>query len=128
VAGSISGMVTDGTDPVPGAEVRADSTIQGVSGGSTITNPDGTYVIDGLATSSYRVQVLAEGFGTEWYDGQPSHNTADLVEVNVPTATTGIDFVLAGGAGGISGVVKDEFDNPIPFAHIQVWLFRKLGG
>lgn len=101
--GSIAGTVTvpDGYDVTAvGVEVSAD----GMTVGWSPVQPDGTYLIGGLADGEYQVAFDGAGLlrqywpgGSEWYDALP-------VAVVGGGAVTGIDAVLAAG-GSIAGTV-----------------------
>lgn len=121
-SGSMSGTVTGpGGAPLAGATVQADPAIVGTFR-SAVTAADGSYTITGLREDDYRVHAIKDGLVTEWYDGQLSNATAALVGVSPGAGTGGISFDLAGGAGGISGVVTDADGNPIPFAGVGLHL------
>ena len=55
--GTISGLVTDGVDPVAGACVTAlDPASEAVVYSSAETEADGTYALDGLSSSSFKLE------------------------------------------------------------------------
>jgi hypothetical protein len=85
-AGSIAGRVTAEADgsPVEGAAVTAYRGDDEVT--STATEADGTYVLSGLPTGRYRVEVSAPGF---------QDADMDDVAVSAGQETSGVDFVLA---------------------------------
>jgi uncharacterized protein (TIGR03437 family) len=109
--GSISGQVTSNGQPVVMASVVA-ITPAG-PGISTLTRPDGTYTIDGLAPGSYWVYVnplppdanirgpydptgqpipWSGPFETLFYPGTRNPQQFGMVDVDVKTPATGIDF------------------------------------
>ncbi|MFC2000396.1 beta strand repeat-containing protein [Chloroflexota bacterium] len=113
--GSISGTVTDGTNPIVGATVTA--TASGIGGGSAVTADDGTYTIDKLpASTSYTVRVVKTGYAT-------AAQTDVAVTVGVDTV---IDFALTPVAqtGSISGTVTDAGGTAISGATVVA----ELGG
>jgi uncharacterized protein (DUF2141 family) len=119
--GTISGNVTDGTNPVEGADIQVieyDS-LSGywVSYDGTRTNADGNYVTGGLPTGTYAVRVQAEGYIAEWYNGTYFQNEAESVSVTVGKNTPDIDFVLETG-GTLSGNVSDGYE---PIANLHVY-------
>jgi len=82
-AGTITGTVTDGENPLP------DVTVQALRDGDPVTTSsteaDGTYALGGLATGTYDVEFSAEGYTTV---------TTEDVEVQAGEMTSGIDAVL----------------------------------
>ena len=131
--GKITGkVVVDGTgDPVADADVWASGHDNG-GGNGTRTRSDGTYVIDGLGSGDYRVQVHAPELKLvgEFYDNQTDWDKAARVTVEVGTTTANINFSLAGG-GSISGRVT--LDNgggstSTPVAGADVWADSYFGG
>ena len=120
--GSISGTVyhPDGVTPLAEADIHAFSDT-GRSGGHTRSGPDGTYIIEGLPTGSFRVQAEAHefGFARQFYSSTASFMDATLVAVTVGSDTPGIDFIMEAG-GTISGTVVTA--NPgAPIAGVEVW-------
>jgi len=96
--GTISGTVTDGTDPIVGATVTA--TASGIGGGSAVTAADGTYTIDKLpASTSYTVRVEKTGYATAVQTGVTVTVGGDT---NVDVTLT---VVSAATTGSISGTV-----------------------
>ena len=119
--GSISGTVyhPDGVTPLGEADVHAFSDTG--SGGHTRSGPDGTYIIEGLPTGSFRVQAEAHefGFALQFYSSTASFMDATLVAVTVGSDTPGIDFIMEAG-GTISGTVVTA--NPgAPIGGVEVW-------
>lgn len=120
-AGSITGMVIRDLDGslISGLWIWANDyeTNEYYSGDHTDVN--GVYLITGLDTGSYRVQVSGSGtqYASEFYDNQISWDSATPVNVVVGQQTTGIDFSLALG-GSISGTVADS--NGVPQENIEI--------
>ncbi|KUG03768.1 hypothetical protein ASZ90_018803 [hydrocarbon metagenome] len=98
-AGSISGMVSNGTQGIGGATVT--------TGAKTVTsNADGSYAITGLAPGDYTVTASAEGYGS----------ATDNAAVVSGQSTT-LDFTLSPLVvenGSISGIVRNESSAGIP--------------
>jgi hypothetical protein len=96
-AGSISGHVYegDGTTPVAGASVYAFPTTSDHPGAGANTQPDGSYIIQGLPSGNYKVQVTASGHVSQFYNHAPDEAAATEVTVNAPNDTHGIDFALS---------------------------------
>ncbi|MFQ5706197.1 MAG: carboxypeptidase regulatory-like domain-containing protein [bacterium] len=114
MGGSISGQVASALDSLPIADAlvqvwEADSDFHR----RAYTNDDGAYTVKGLRTGSYVVQVIAEGFFSEFFDNVRNRDEATLVEVVSPNDTSGIDFFLepfAETKGTIAGRVTSEKD------------------
>ena len=132
VAGAISGQVTcapssgpgcNASGQLAGARVQADL----VNGGNfqqTVTASDGTYTIMNLTpASNYKVQAIAPGFATRFYNGRTSGDpaTVDPVPVNAGATTGGVNFNLPAGAGGISGNITGN-GSGIPFSGVSIHL------
>lgn len=96
-AGSISGTVyeADGTTPIPSASVYAFPTTGNHPGAGANTNPDGTYTIAGLPSGVYRVQATISDHAAEYFNDSSEEASATGVQVNPPSDTPGIDFLLA---------------------------------
>ncbi|UCD85099.1 MAG: S8 family serine peptidase, partial [Deltaproteobacteria bacterium] len=89
--GQISGSVTDGSDPLEGATVTAETH-------SVLTDPFGDYTITDLPTYEYNVVASKAGCS----------EVARLVILDEDEVVTGIDFEL--GCYQVSGVVTDGTD------------------
>lgn len=88
VTGSVSGTVTDGTNPIEGATVVLEGT-----GLWATTAADGTYTISGVADPvTYTVTASAA-----------DHESATISRRTVDGAVTGVNFALATGGGGGGG-------------------------
>ncbi|MCH7653056.1 MAG: carboxypeptidase regulatory-like domain-containing protein, partial [Chloroflexi bacterium] len=127
--GSISGIVTDGTDPIANVEVWAESYDCCAGGNGTQTASDGTYTISGLAPGDYRVQIFINGgnFSGEFYNDTRDWFLADRVSVNADQTTASIDFVLDAG-GSISGTVTNSNGDPISNADVWAETYDCCGG
>jgi hypothetical protein len=105
---TVSGTVTDGTNPVANVEVD----ISGQSAGNAKTDPSGHYVVGGLSPGFYTTLVrptqgsiyiagyVAGGTVVEGFDGEQFELSGDV---------TGRDVTLVSGntlAGHISGLVR----------------------
>ncbi len=120
LGGTISGIVTDAQgNPIEGAWVQACSD-DGGGWGDAETGSDGTYKITGLVTGEYRVDVWAEGYLPEFYDGVRDWDFATPVSVVEGQDTLNINFSLDVG-GTISGVVTDAQGNPIEGAWVEAY-------
>jgi hypothetical protein len=107
--GAISGQVSnvDGA-PLDYCGINAyDENYNWVNSSSTDEN--GFYVVSGLPSGRYKVQVeewAPENYLVEWYDNAQSFETATVVTVREPDTTKGINFILDYG-GAIAGRVFD---------------------
>ena len=120
-AGSIAGTVTRDSDglPISGLWVWASNYNTSDYGGGDHTDVNGVYLITGLDTGSYRVQISGSGtqYASQFYDDQVSWDQATPVSVSAGQQTANIDFSLALG-GSISGTVTEP--NGAAQANIRV--------
>jgi hypothetical protein len=95
IGGSISGYVyTPDKGLLAGCEVTAyesSSYPYVMSMKFDTTKGDGNYKIRGLHTGDYYMVALGE-CAIRWYDNKPLPEQADLVHVNMPDETSGINF------------------------------------
>jgi hypothetical protein len=95
-AGVISGVIyeSDGSTPIPDAQVFAFPVGSGIGGGA-ISEADGSFRIEGLPSGSYRVQVKVPGSDLLFYfPGVLIESAAWTVWVHAPAETDGIDIVV----------------------------------
>lgn len=118
--GRITGTVRSDASrqPIAGAVVYTFSPENPFFYARTQTAADGTYVLSGLKTGRYVVEVWAEGFLPEYFDDAASFEQASRVNVSEPGETAGIDFGLAEGAT-ISGYVRTDDGKPIAGAYLM---------
>jgi hypothetical protein len=110
-SGSITGTVTDFSSEAPVAQIQA-CAYRSPSfeyAGCEETAVDGSYAIAGLAGGSYKVQFRRPYFSeanylAQYYDGQPTWDSANVVAVTEGVAKTGVDAELHVG-GQIAGTV-----------------------
>ncbi len=140
--GSITGMVSNGKDPIEGATVFAWAILADkVVSQSATTAADGTYELGSLDAGDYLVVAHAEGYETAFYGGATSPMEADPVNVVESETTEGIDFKLMKaqkGEGSISGNVSAEgplagawivaFGKGNPFANRQTFAVSDENG
>jgi hypothetical protein len=100
--GSISGTVVNtSSSPMGGVCVSASDPGSASTVSTSVTSPDGTYTLQGLATSSYDVEFdpTCGGYpsdpGVQWYNGKASQATANAVSVTAGSTTTGIGDTLS---------------------------------
>ncbi|MFA9272204.1 MAG: carboxypeptidase regulatory-like domain-containing protein, partial [Baekduiaceae bacterium] len=113
---TISGRVTNGSGPLQGVCVGAQSTTSTASGyGSATTNSDGEYTITRLPASTYKVQFSACSAGnyiTEWWDDVLHVDDAKTMTLAAGASRAGIDAELAAGAT-LSGTITDTAGAPL---------------
>jgi len=97
LGGTISGHVyeADGVTPISNVVVLAWDATSNVWMAGNRTGTDGSYILKGLPTGSYLVQVRAEGYISEWYQDTYNINEATPVSVTQPNDTPNIDFLLS---------------------------------
>jgi protocatechuate 3,4-dioxygenase beta subunit len=132
---SISGHVYSGTGtaaPVSGVCVTAYVASSGTKEGYATTGSDGSYQITALTPDTgYKVgfQPCSSGslYAPQYYNGENSLATADVVTPSATNPSTGIDAHLAGGAS-ITGTVADASGNPITSQDVCVAAYPATGG
>ncbi len=99
--GEISGRVTDAYThkPLVGAFVSAYGPGAGEEGGNFAeTNANGEYTILGLGSGTYKIEFEESGTGTEhitqYYNDEPTFESANLVTANQGSTTPGINAAL----------------------------------
>jgi protocatechuate 3,4-dioxygenase beta subunit len=118
--GSIAGTVTNAADghPIADAMVHAFAPENPFRYGSAQTDEDGSYVISGLRSDRYVVEVWSQDYLPEFYGDASTYEEAVLVEVIEPDQTDGIDFGLSMG-GSITGTVRDSHGAPVSGAYLM---------
>ena len=117
--GSISGTVRSDVDgsSVERADVYAFDPDYPNRYGYAVTGEAGSYIIEGLKSGSYVVQVYASRYLPEFYDDAQMYEAAARVEVVEPDVTAGVDFSLALG-GSVSGRILDDSGTPVIGAYL----------
>lgn len=123
--GSIAGAVRFEADgqPVPGATIYVFSPDNPFFNSMAQTGEDGTYLVSGLISGSYVVEVWASGTLPEFFDNAPSIELATRVEVGEAAPADHIDFSLATG-GTITGYVRNAEGAPIAGAYVQAYVYE----
>ncbi len=135
--GTISGTVADGSsNPIEFMEIDVyDTSGNFITYG--YTDSSGNYEVNGLATTSYKVNFnpwelnyyAVEWYGlpknynykSEWYNNKENFIDADIVSVTVGNTTANIDAVMTDGEGGIiSGQIADSLSNGIEGGYVYV--------
>ena len=119
---SISGRVVDGATglPIRDVEIGAEQTGDGRRVYARFDS-EGRYTIGGLSSGTYVVEANAHehGYVNEFYRGQTSWETADLVSIAGSRSVEGIDFALQPGQT-ITGRVTDALTGvPIEGADVN---------
>jgi Carboxypeptidase regulatory-like domain len=107
-AGSISGVVTDGTDPLAGIEVCA-SEVSEEEFKCAETGASGEYTLAGLANGNYKVEFWppeSTNYVPQYFNAKPSWGQADQVVVTNGNDTPNVNAVLEEG-GWIEGRAID---------------------
>jgi protocatechuate 3,4-dioxygenase beta subunit len=99
IGAAVSGVVTDEDGlPLAGVQVWAyDADDTWVGSALAVTGDDGSYLLEGLATTTYRVRFVAPAGAArraEWYDDVTSRAAATWVEALAGQLRTGIDAAL----------------------------------
>lgn len=133
VVGTISGTVTDARgNPIEGAMLDAHPYDDGhlfmsrETWGGAETGPDGSYTMPVAASIRYRVEVLADYYIREYYDGVRELENAAPVSVAEGEDTPNINFSLDVG-GFISGTVTDDQGNPLEGVWVQAYPYDDTG-
>jgi hypothetical protein len=103
--GKVSGTVTDAVThkPLAGVEVVASGAVGGGEegfGGYAETNANGEYTILGLGSGTYKIEFSGPGgptkdeYITQYYNGQSSFASGNLVTANQGSTTPGINAAL----------------------------------
>ncbi len=105
--GSISGTVTDGTDPLADVRVDARNLAGDVVVASATTSADGTYTLDMVPVGDYRVEFSSAGSTTRYAGGATNPADAPVHAIAADgDALDDVDTTLADEAS-ISGSVTD---------------------
>ena len=118
---SLFGTVTDAASgaPVPGACVI----VRQVTGlwelARACTGADGTYRVDGLSATTYRVEVEADGFAPQWAPDEPNfrNSTGILVSGTTPTL---LNLGLHDQVGTVRGLITNPEGRPAALATVYV--------
>lgn len=139
--GAISGKITDAAgNGVAGVDVLAyfvdeAAGVHLLLKGFAVTDAEGNYEVSGLPPSDstasgggvnhvtgYKVQFVPAGetYSSQWYDGQPTHMTAKLMQLKPAEKLSGIDAILTGG-GTISGRITLEDGQPASWTLVDIF-------
>jgi hypothetical protein len=109
--GTLSGTVTDGTSPLGGVTITANSQGQTITSATPTTGAIGQFTIPNLATpATYLLTFTKTGFGT-----------VTIAEHLGPgQALTNVTVTMAGGAGLVSGTVVGPTGQPLGGVTVSV--------
>jgi hypothetical protein len=131
IGGTINGVVTEAGSgqQLNDICVRALDSTTNMWASFATTDGNGAYSLTGLPTGSYKVgfhdcRDINTPLAFQWYDGEASSSTADLVAVTAGEKSGPINAALTAG-GSISGTVTNEGDDPL--AGIAVWIHDDAG-
>jgi protocatechuate 3,4-dioxygenase beta subunit len=129
VGGTISGYVyqVDGVTPLSNAQVCIECYDSGEGFGCVNSDASGFYQAFGMSSGDYRVDAIAQGYVTEWYDNTLWHHEAQPVSVNAPDNTPNINFTLEL-EGTISGTVRDSQGNLLADVSVECGRIDGPGG
>ncbi len=135
--GSVSGRVVDSSNqPISGLQVNAFGIAFNLGGKNGFTDSNGDYIIKGLASGDYRVEVLTfnnSSFAPQFYSNKNDSSSADPVTITAPNQTSDINFTLAaagseGTGGTISGQVIGENGQGVANVSVNAFSNFSFGG
>ena len=95
MGGTVTGTVTDGTNPIENAQVCIQEYSYSEGYGCWNTDPSGVYTIPGLPTGAYRLDAGASGFAKELYEEKlyfSNHSQATPLNVTAGATVPGIQL------------------------------------
>jgi len=102
---------------ITGAQVSAGPYDKGGSGGwGGWMQSDGTYIVNNLLLGDYWVQVQAQGYVSQYYDGVL--NLEGATRVALTENQNPFLIVVMQQGGSITGTVRDEQQNPLPGVNV----------
>ncbi|MCU4186055.1 carboxypeptidase-like regulatory domain-containing protein [Acidiferrimicrobium sp. IK] len=129
IGGTITGTVTATSTQAGIGRITVEAIRSTPSGPSLVssaaTGNDGTYSIAGLLPGDYFLLFTAQGYHDVWYPAAPSMTQAVSVSVAAEAQTPGINAVVTGMPGSITGTVVTGSLTPVP---VTVTVLPKQGG
>ena len=119
---TIAGVVLDATSgqTLPGARVSLGSTAAGrVPDHSVLTGPDGKFAFDHLSADKYQMYAEAAGYPSQGFEQHEAPYLTGVV-VGPEISSDHLIFKLHRGSV-ISGIVIDEFNEPVRQATVMLW-------
>lgn len=120
VLATVTGTVTDGTDPIPNATVKLFDSA-GLPYQHTMTNALGEYTLDGVPAGTYSIAAVADGYLMSPFMGI---TLSDGDTVSIPLACTA-DTTLA--LGAVAGTLTIVGTPGTPLGGAKVSLRNTLG-
>ena len=114
--GTLDGTVVDALTgkPVAAAEIVIEMP-DSSNWHETHTDDSGRFTIDGAAAGGYRVEILANGYLTQWANGHANENDADLIAVPGSLAVSLMPIQY----GSIGGRVVTDRGKPVASVGIE---------
>jgi hypothetical protein len=110
-AGTLSGTVTDGTNPLGGVTITANAEGQTITSATPTTGAVGQFTIPNLTTpATYLVTFTKSGFGT----------VTVAEHLGPGQQVTGIAVAMAGGAGQVTGTVTSPAGQSLGGVNVTV--------
>jgi hypothetical protein len=115
---SLSGTMVDGVSgrPLAGVEVSLQTEKWSAAGDPVISDAQGRFAFGGLAAGEYILSAEGSGFGTVHYGEAPDPGWVSTVRVDTDKSVV---FRIVP-RGGIEGVVRDEFGDPMMGANVSI--------
>jgi hypothetical protein len=115
---TLSGTVVDGvgSQPMPGVEVSLQTEKWKAVSDSAVSDAQGRFAFTGLPAGEYILSAEVSGFGTVRYGEAPDPGWVGAVRV---AADKSLVFRIVP-RGGIEGVVRDEFGDPMMGANVSI--------
>lgn len=116
VGGTISGQVVAVSTGRPAARATVEAfDTQGRSVAATATDDDGTFTLDALLPTRYRLRVRGPGFTEQWWPDSPTPAGAELLPVSPTAPVEDVTVELVGAPASIGGVVlTGDIGVPVP--------------
>lgn len=133
--GTIHGVVfeSDGTTPVPDAEIYAWSS-EGDVDTSTTSASDGTFTLHVHPGLAWTLEAYAYGFKWEYYDGVDTELEATVINFDGGDTVSGVTFTLERAPSAIVGLIFDapdlDIDDPgelVPLTGATAHLYKLDG-
>lgn len=107
VGGSITGTVTAASNKLPVGRILVSAFREGSAkpASSAATQTDGTFALEGLFPTSYRLRFSATGFKPVWYPAATARAKATTVKVAAQAEAAGINAVVKGKPATVTGTI-----------------------
>ena len=128
VGGTISGTVTAQSTGSGIGRITVEAIFNTPTGpqlvSSAATGDDGSYSLVGLLPGPYELLFTAQGYRNVWYPSGPTQANAQPVNVDAQSTTSGINAVVTGAPGSITGQVQTGQTPQVP---VTVTVFPEQG-